>query len=97
MAHLAVPALEPDTVLPSALSKRIVDSLLINDLGYKGLIFTDALNMRGLANAFEPGELEVRAFLAMNDILLFPKNAELAINSIEQAIADSLISIGLFG
>ncbi|MBR5643802.1 MAG: serine hydrolase [Salinivirgaceae bacterium] len=93
VAHLAVPALEPDTLLPSTLSKRIVDSLLINDLGYKGLIFTDALNMRGVANAFEPGELEVRAFMAGNDILLFPKNAELAINSIEQAIADSLISI----
>ncbi|MBR6082562.1 MAG: serine hydrolase, partial [Salinivirgaceae bacterium] len=79
--------------LPSTLSKRIVDSLLINDLGYKGLIFTDALNMRGVANAFEPGELEVRAFMAGNDILLFPKNAELTINSIEQAIADSLISL----
>lgn len=93
VAHLAVPALEPDTLLPSTLSKRIVDSLLINDLGYKGLIFTDALNMRGVANAFEPGELEVRAFMAGNDILLFPKNAELAINSIEQAITDSLICI----
>ena len=92
VAHLAVPALEPDTLLPSTLSKRIVDSLLINNLGYKGLIFTDALNMRGVANAFEPGELEVRAFIAGNDILLFPKNAELTINSIEQAIADSLIS-----
>lgn len=93
VAHLAVPALEPDTLLPSTLSKRIVDSLLIKDLGYKGLIFTDALNMRGVANAFEPGELEVRAFMAGNDILLFPKNAELTINSIEQAIADSLISL----
>ena len=93
VAHLAVPALEPDTLLPSTLSKRIVDSLLIKDLDYKGLIFTDALNMRGVANAFEPGELEVRAFMAGNDILLFPKNAELTINSIEQAIADSLISL----
>ncbi len=93
VAHLAVPALEPDTLLPSTLSKRIVDSLLIKELGYKGLIFTDALNMRGVANAFESGELEVRAFMAGNDILLFPKNAELAINSIEQAIADSLISL----
>jgi len=93
VAHLAIPALEPDTLLPSTLSKRIVDSLLINELGYKGLVFTDALNMRGVTNTFEPGELEVRAFIAGNDILLFPKNAELAINSIEQAIADSLISI----
>lgn len=93
VAHLAVPALEPDTLLPSTLSKRIVDSLLIKEIGYKGLIFTDALNMRGVANAFEPGELEVRAFLAGNDILLFPKDAEKAISNIEQAIADSLISI----
>ena len=93
VAHLAIPALEPDITLPSTLSKRVVDSLLINKIGYKGLIFTDALNMRGVANAFEPGELEVRAFMAGNDILLFPKNPELAINKIEQAIADGKITI----
>ncbi|MBO7593895.1 MAG: glycoside hydrolase family 3 C-terminal domain-containing protein, partial [Salinivirgaceae bacterium] len=93
VAHLAVPALEPDIKLPSTLSKRIVDSLLINKLGYKGLIFTDALNMRGVADAYQPGELEVRAFIAGNDILLFPSNPELAINKIEQAIADGKITI----
>lgn len=93
VAHLAVPALEPDTTLPSTLSKRVVDSLLINELNYKGLIFTDALNMRGVANAYEPGTLEVKAFMAGNDILLFPQKAEIAIDSIEKAIADSLITI----
>ena len=93
VAHLAVPALEPDTLLPSTLSKRIVDSLLIKEIGYKGLIFTDALNMRGVANAFEPGDLEVRAFMAGNDILLFPKNPELAIDKIEQAIDAGKITI----
>lgn len=93
VAHLAVPALEPDTTLPSTLSKRIVDSLLINEMNYKGLIFTDALNMRGVANAYEPGTLEVKAFMAGNDILLFPQKAEIAIDSIEQAIADSIITI----
>ena len=93
VAHLAVPALEPDVTLPTTLSKRVVDSLLIKKLGYKGLIFTDALNMRGVADAFEPGELEVRAFMAGNDILLFPKNPELAIDKIEQAIADGKITI----
>lgn len=93
VAHLAVPALEPDTTLPSTLSKRVVDSLLINELNYKGLIFTDALNMRGVANAYEPGTLEVKAFMAGNDILLFPQKVEVAIDSIEQAIADSLITI----
>ena len=93
VAHLAIPALEPDITLPSTLSKRVVDSLLINKIGYKGLIFTDALNMRGVANSFEPGDLEVRAFMAGNDILLFPKNPELAINKIEEAVTNGKITI----
>jgi len=93
VAHLAVPALEPDSTLPSTLSRRIVDSLLIKDMKYNGLIFTDALNMRGVADYFQPGDLEVRALMAGNDVLLFPKKPELAINQIEQAIADSLITI----
>jgi beta-glucosidase-like glycosyl hydrolase len=92
VAHLAVPALEPDQKLPASLSKAVVDSLLVQSMDFKGLIFTDALNMKGVADGFKPGEIELKALMAGNDVLLFPQDVERAVNRIAQAVADSLIS-----
>lgn len=72
VAHLDIPALDKTPNLPSTLSSKIVDELLKQKMAYDGLIFTDALNMKGVADLYEPGESDLKAFLAGNDMLLFP-------------------------
>jgi beta-glucosidase-like glycosyl hydrolase len=53
VAHLSVPALDPQPNTPSTLSKKIVHDLLRKDLGFEGLIFTDALNMKGMSKYYQ--------------------------------------------
>ncbi|PKP11073.1 MAG: hypothetical protein CVU09_04660 [Bacteroidetes bacterium HGW-Bacteroidetes-4] len=89
--HIAVPSLDSGNYRPASLSPIIVQHLLKNRMGFKGLVFTDALNMRGVTRDQVPGEIEVQALLAGNDVLLFPTNLELAINAIEKAVADKRI------
>ncbi|WP_233169327.1 glycoside hydrolase family 3 N-terminal domain-containing protein [Hymenobacter sp. BT523] len=85
VAHLNVPAL--DTVLgPSTLSRPIITDLLRTEMGFKGLVFTDAMNMRGVISMFEPGEADVRALIAGNDILEFSKNIPLALRMVRAAV-----------
>ncbi len=90
-AHLKVPALDPSG-LPASLSPRIINDFLKNTLSFKGLIFTDALGMRGASTLFSSGELEVRAFAAGNDILLMPSDVPRAISSIKREIKRGEIS-----
>ena len=92
VAHLNVPSLEPQNGLPSSLSKIIVTDILIKDLGFKGLIVTDALNMKGAANFDKPGEIDLAAFLAGNDVLLISENIPKAHQVIVKAYQDKLIS-----
>ncbi|MBW2960793.1 glycoside hydrolase family 3 N-terminal domain-containing protein [Mesonia aestuariivivens] len=92
IGHLNVPALEPRTNFPSSLSKPIVTDLLQKKLDYKGLVFTDALNMRGVADYDEPGEIDLAAFLAGNDILLISENVPKASEKIKQAYLENIIS-----
>lgn len=74
VAHLSVPALEADLNRPSSLSGAVINDLLKNELGFEGLVFTDALNMNGVTNFTGEGETELEAFLAGNDMLLMPKD-----------------------
>ncbi len=92
VAHLEVPNLEPIAQVPSSLSYNVVTNVLQTELGFKGLIFTDALNMKGASNFKTPGEIDLNAFLAGNDILLFPENVPLAIEKIKKAYQDTLIT-----
>lgn len=92
VAHLSVPALDDDPKTASTLSKPIVTDLLKNKLGFKGLIFTDALNMKGVADLYPPGEVDALALLAGNDILLYSMDVPTAINRIRQAITDDRIT-----
>ena len=85
VAHLNVPALD-STGVPSTLSRPIVTGLLQQKLGFEGLIFTDAMNMRGVISQYPPGEADVRALLAGNDILEFSKNIPLALQMVRAAI-----------
>jgi beta-N-acetylhexosaminidase len=92
VAHLNVPSLEPIENLPSSLSHTIVTNVLQKQLGFSGLIFTDALNMKGASNFKKPGEIDLAAFIAGNDILLFAENVPLALEKISIAYQDSVIS-----
>lgn len=92
VAHLHVPELDPNRSLPTTLSKRVVHDLLDNQMGFAGLIMTDALNMKGVTNHFPPGEIEVMAFEAGNDLLVYVENVPLAIQSIEKALETGRIS-----
>lgn len=74
VAHLEVPALELKKGMPSSISEQIISGLLREDLGYEGLIFTDALNMKGVSTQGKDGAVELAAFMAGNDMLLMPEN-----------------------
>ncbi len=92
VAHLSVPALETEAHVPTTLSKNTVTGLLKEQMGFTGLIFTDALNMQGVAKYFAPGEVDVRAFIAGNDVLLFSQNVPLAIQKIKEAIKSGKVA-----
>jgi len=78
VAHLSVPALEIRKDLPSSLSEQIISVVLKEEMGFEGLVFTDALNMKGVTQNREEGDVELAAFLAGNDMLLMPGNVEKA-------------------
>ena len=86
VAHLQIPALDSTQGLPGTLSKSIVTTLLKRDLGFNGLIITDALNMKGVSNYTTPGEVDYKALLAGNDILLFADSIPAAIRAIEKGL-----------
>ena len=92
VAHLNIPSLEPRLGYPTSISNKVVTDLLKKDLGFDGLIFTDALNMKGASNFKKPGDIDLEAFLAGNDILLFPENVPLAIEKICMAYQEGIIS-----
>lgn len=74
VAHLEVPALELKKGQPSSLSEQIISGVLKEEMGFEGLVFTDALNMKGATEFGTNGEVELAAFIAGNDILLMPEN-----------------------
>ncbi len=90
IAHLNIPALEPNNV-PTTLSKKVVTDLLKNEMGFEGLIFTDALNMKGVTKYYKPGEVDYLAFKAGNDVLLFSEDVEKGIQKIREAIVKNEI------
>ncbi len=91
VAHLNVPALD-SVPGPSTLSRPIITDLLRGEMGFKGLIFTDAMNMRGVISKFPPGEADVRALMAGNDILEFSKNVPLALRMVRAAVESGRLS-----
>lgn len=85
VAHLNVPSLEPKEGTPSSLSKHIITDILKERLQFEGLIFTDALEMKGVSNFSKPGDIDLAAFLAGNDVLLISENVPVAIDKIVAA------------
>ncbi len=91
-AHLHIPVLDSSKNMPASLSPKIINGLLKKDLDFKGLVFTDALNMKGVSDFYNPGELDVKALLAGNDVLLFPENVPRAISAIQNAVLNKEIT-----
>jgi len=92
VAHLNVPALEPRDGFPSSLSKHIVTDILKDSLNFQGLIYTDALEMKGVSNYSEPGDIDLAAFQAGNDVLLISEDVPKAIDKIIEAYNSGNIS-----
>jgi beta-N-acetylhexosaminidase len=90
-AHLNVPALEPDN-LPATVSSKIITGILREELGFHGLIVTDAMDMQGLAAMFDSSEASIRAIEAGADVLLMPKRPEEAIRALVTAVERGRIS-----
>ena len=89
-AHLAVPALEPKEI-PATVSSNILTGLLRDELKFKGLVVTDAMDMQGLTQLFDNSEAAVRAIEAGADVLLMPRSAEEAINGVAAAVRSGRI------
>ena len=85
VAHLEVPALD-GTGKPASLSFPIITDLLKNKMGFTGMVITDALNMQGVANKYPVGIVDLEAFKAGNDVLLFSQNVSLAKEKIKKAL-----------
>ena len=86
VAHLFIPALDNTPNQASTLSPKIVNGLLRDSLGFEGLVFTDALNMKGVSAFNDPGQVDVKALIAGNDVLLFPLDVPVAINAVKSAM-----------
>lgn len=85
VAHLNIPSLEYRSDYPSSVSKKVVSGVLKDSLKFEGLIFTDALNMKGASDFKAPGDIDLAAFLAGNDILLMSEDVPLASQKIVSA------------
>jgi beta-glucosidase-like glycosyl hydrolase/CubicO group peptidase (beta-lactamase class C family) len=99
VGHLNIPSLDPRPNYPTSISKSVVTELLQNEMDFEGLIFTDAMNMKGISNfreigniPSEPGDIDLKAFLAGNDILLCSENVPASIEKIRSAYQANVIS-----
>ena len=92
VAHLNVPSLEDRDGYPSSLSKHIVTDILKDSLGFEGLIFTDALTMKGAADFSDTGDIDLAAFKAGNDVMLMSEDVEIGIDKIMNAFTNGEIT-----
>lgn len=90
-AHLAVPALTGDSARPGTLSPAVLTTLLRESLGFRGLVVTDAMDMGAVINTYGAGEAAVLAFEAGADLLLQPKDADLAVAGVVAAVESGRI------
>jgi beta-N-acetylhexosaminidase len=93
VAHLNLPSLDTTTGLPSTLSHVIITGLLKNDLGFKGLIVTDAMNMKGVTKYFKPGEADAKALEAGNDVAEFVTDVEATIRETKNYISQKKLTV----
>lgn len=89
-AHIALPSIEPDG-LPATLSRKVLTDILREEMGFNGILFTDAMNMQGISEHYDPGDAAVRAVKAGADVILFPPDVEAAFTALKRAAASGEI------
>ena len=92
VAHLSVPSIDSGEHRATSISKNSVTGVLRNDIGFRGLTFTDALEMKGVAKYFPGGVISVEALIAGNDMLCLPEDVGKAIDAIKNAISENRLS-----
>lgn len=92
VAHMNIPSLDNTPNMPSTLSKPIVTDILKTQLGFKGLIVSDAMDMKGVVKYYKDGEADVMGVIAGNDILELSQNSKRAIKMVRQAIVDQRLT-----
>lgn len=91
--HLQVPALEPNARIPASLSSRIIGTKLKKDLGFKGLVITDAMNMKGVSNLYSSAQSVVKALKAGNDMVEIVPRLDKAIAAVLLSVASGELSV----
>jgi beta-glucosidase-like glycosyl hydrolase len=91
-AHLQLPALDPTPDTPATLSPLIITGLLREEIGFDGLIVTDAMGMGGVTTLYSPEEAALKAVQAGVDIILLPPKPDDVIESLIQAVRNDQIS-----
>lgn len=92
VAHLSIPAIDSTPNKPTSISYNNITQLMRQELGYQGLTFTDALEMKGVAKFYPDGEAAVQSLIAGNDMLCLPADAGTTIEAIKRAIADGRLT-----
>lgn len=92
IAHMNIPSLDATPNMPSTLSKPIVTGVLKGEIGFKGIIISDAMGMKGVVKYFKDGEADVMGIIAGNDILELSENSKRAIKMVRKAIRDKRIT-----
>ncbi len=92
IAHLYIPSIDNTPNRATSLSPNNVTNLLRNEMGYKGISFTDALEMKGVAKFFPGGEAAVQSLIAGNDMLCLPSDIPNTIAEIKKAIKKKRLS-----
>lgn len=92
VAHMNIPSLDPTPNIPSSISKPIVTGILREELGFRGLTVTDAMDMNGVKKFFPNGEADVMAIIAGHDLLEVSENSKRAIDLVLKAIVEGRIN-----
>lgn len=96
IAHMGIPSLDNTPKLPSTLSRPIITGILKDSLKFKGLVISDAMEMKGVTKYFPNGEADVRAFIAGNDIIELSENSDRAIGLIRKAVRHGSVNAAEF-
>ncbi len=91
--HLHVPALDANAKIPATLSSKIIKNKLKKDLGFMGLVITDAMNMKGVSNLYSSAESSVKALKAGNDMIEIVPRLDKAIAAVKHAVANGELSV----
>jgi beta-N-acetylhexosaminidase len=92
VAHLSIPAIDSTPNKPTSISYNNITNLMRNEMGYKGLTFTDALEMQGVKKYYPDGEASVQSVIAGNDMLCLPGSVPISIAKIKAAITDGRLT-----